>query len=184
MNMLAARIPGCRWLDLCCGSGVMACEALRRGAAEVVAVERDRRVARVARDNLELVVRDLVPPDHDPGGPSPRVRVIRDDVIRWLTREGPADVRADGEGREGCAAFDLIYVDPPYLSGLHQPIAERILGSGWLRPGGTMLWECSREAMPEPPTGWALRDQRLYGGTGLMLLEPAPQPPRALPRRY
>ena len=39
MNLLAAEIPGCRWLDLCSGSGVMACEALRRGASEVVAVE-------------------------------------------------------------------------------------------------------------------------------------------------
>ena len=55
MNLLAARVPGSRWLDLCCGSGVMACEALQRGAAEVVAVERDRRIAAVARANLELV---------------------------------------------------------------------------------------------------------------------------------
>ena len=38
MNLLAAELPGCRWLDLCCGSGVMACEALQRGAREVVAV--------------------------------------------------------------------------------------------------------------------------------------------------
>ena len=55
MNLLAAEVPGSRWLDLCCGSGVMACEALLRGASEVVAVERDRRIAAVARSNLAAV---------------------------------------------------------------------------------------------------------------------------------
>ena len=55
MNILARQLPGCRWLDLCSGSGVMACEALQRGAAVVVAVDQDRRNAAVARTNLEAV---------------------------------------------------------------------------------------------------------------------------------
>jgi hypothetical protein len=37
INLVADQLPGCRWLDLCCGSGVMACEALLRGAALAVA---------------------------------------------------------------------------------------------------------------------------------------------------
>ncbi|MCH9713851.1 MAG: RsmD family RNA methyltransferase [Cyanobacteria bacterium] len=55
MNILAAELPGCRWLDLCSGSGAMACEALQRGAATVVAVEQDRGHAAVVRANLEAV---------------------------------------------------------------------------------------------------------------------------------
>ncbi|MBM5794489.1 MAG: 16S rRNA (guanine(966)-N(2))-methyltransferase RsmD, partial [Cyanobacteria bacterium K_DeepCast_0m_m1_088] len=53
MNMLAADLPGCRWLDLFSGSGVMGCEALQRGAAAVVAVDQQRAMASTSRINLE-----------------------------------------------------------------------------------------------------------------------------------
>ena len=69
MNLLADRLAGCHWLDLCCGSGVMGCEALQRGAALVVAVEQDRRVAAVARANLEAVARGLQPDTPASAGP-------------------------------------------------------------------------------------------------------------------
>lgn len=171
MNMLAPRIPGCHWLDLCCGSGVMACEALRRGATRVVAVERDRRVAEVARFNLELVARDLAPERSRTSHEPPRPTVVRDEVLRWLVRQAPARQRTQTGGSRG---FDLIYVDPPYRAGLYGPIAERVLHGGWLRSGGTMLWECCREGLPEVPDGWCLRDQRPYGSTTVLLLEPSP----------
>ncbi|MCP9797362.1 16S rRNA (guanine(966)-N(2))-methyltransferase RsmD [Cyanobium sp. Lug-B] len=154
MNLLAARVPGSRWLDLCCGSGVMACEALQRGASEVVAVERDRRIAAVARANLELVRRDL-PPSPEA---SPRCRVDGDEVLRWLARRGEAP-------------FDLIYADPPYAAGLYGPIAAAVLSGGWLVPGGILVWECASDAVPELPPGWQGRDQRRYGGTTVVLLE-------------
>ncbi|AFY30362.1 16S rRNA (guanine(966)-N(2))-methyltransferase RsmD [Cyanobium gracile] len=154
MNLLATRVPGSRWLDLCCGSGVMACEALQRGASEVVAVERDRRIAAVARANLELVRRDR------PASPetAPRCRVDGDEVLRWLTRRGEA-------------SFDLIYADPPYAAGLYGPIAAAVLSGGWLVPGGILVWECASDAVPELPPGWHGRDQRRYGGTTVVLLE-------------
>ena len=156
MNLLAARVPGSRWLDLCCGSGVMACEALQRGAAEVVAVERDRRIAAVARSNLELVRQG---PSTAPVG-TPRCRVDGDEVLRWL-------------GRPCGAPFDLIYVDPPYAAGLYIPIAEAVRQGGWLAPGGLLLWECASDAVPEPPDGWQCRDRRRYGGSTVLLLEMA-----------
>jgi 16S rRNA (guanine(966)-N(2))-methyltransferase RsmD len=154
MNLLAARVPGSRWLDLCCGSGVMACEALQRGAAEVVAVERDRRIAAVARGNLELVRQGRS------SGPeaAPRCRVECDEVLRWL-------------GRPCGAPFDLIYVDPPYAAGLYIPIAEAVRREGWLAAGGLLVWECASDAVPEPPDGWQCRERRRYGGSTVLLLE-------------
>ena len=98
MNMLAAELPGAHWLDLFCGSGVMGCEALLRGAAQVVAVEQDRRISAIARSNLETVASGLEP--------RPTLRVVQQEVIRWL--EAP-----QGEG------FDLVYADPPYAAGLY-----------------------------------------------------------------
>ena len=149
MNLLAPRLRGCRWLDLCCGSGVMACEALQRGAAAAVAVERDRRVAAVAQANLELVATSL---------PPAAVTVHRREVLQWLGSEKPIH-------------FDLIYCDPPYRAGLHGAVAEAVMRGGWLAPKGVLVWECGSDALPSVPPGWLVRDQRRYGGTTLMLLE-------------
>jgi 16S rRNA (guanine(966)-N(2))-methyltransferase RsmD len=150
MNLLAPRLRGCRWLDLCCGSGVMACEALQRGAAVAVAVEQDRRVAAVALANLELVAASLPPPA--------AVTVHRREVLQWLGSEKPSP-------------FNLIYCDPPYRSGLHGAVAEAVMRGGWLAPKGVLVWECGSDALPSVPPGWLVRDQRRYGGTTLMLLE-------------
>jgi 16S rRNA (guanine966-N2)-methyltransferase len=231
LNLLAAELPGCRWLDLCCGSGVMACEALQRGASEVVAIERDRRVAAVARANLEAVAAGL-------GSAPPRLRVIHADARRWLASHAPGSMpdgpvpalqasppeanAADAPGwaavdaapgtrsaaeREAGAchgqsadlvtlrqvqnsnsdsgprhpggeasdrekAFDLIYCDPPWPAGLHAPLSEAVIRGGWIRPGGTLIWECPSDQVPAAPAGWALRDARRYGGSTVVLLEP------------
>ena len=95
LNILAAELPGCRWLDLCCGSGVMACEALQRGAAEVVAIERDRRIAAVARRNLEAVAGSP-----GVGAPAARLRVIQADAGRWLASHAPLGAPGDAPDRQ------------------------------------------------------------------------------------
>ncbi len=156
MNLLASEIPGSRWLDLCCGSGVMACEALQRGAAQVVAVERDRRIAAVARGNLEATLA---------GRPAQRVEVVQADVLRWLVTRPSATTPI---------RFDLIYVDPPYAAGLHGPIATAVGAGRWLEPGGTLVWECASDGVPPDPPGWQRRDCRRYGGTTLVLLQEPP----------
>ena len=152
MNLLAPELPGSLWLDLCCGSGVMGCEALQRGARQVVGVERNRRIATVARANLEKVAAAL---------PGARTEVHTGDVLTWL-------------GRTASRPFDLVYVDPPYAAGLHGPIASAVLRGGWMAPQGTMVWECAAEAMARVPSGWRQRDRRRYGGTVVVLLEPDP----------
>jgi 16S rRNA (guanine(966)-N(2))-methyltransferase RsmD len=126
----------------------MACEALQRGAREVVAVDHHRRIAAIARANLEAVAASL----------SADVTVHCVDVVRWL-----------GKGTAG--PFDLIYVDPPYASGLYAPIGAAVAAGPWLRPGGTMVWECASDRIPDLPTGWQLRDRRRYGGSTLLMLE-------------
>jgi 16S rRNA (guanine966-N2)-methyltransferase len=158
INLLASELPGSRWLDLCCGSGVMACEALQRGAREVVAIERDPRVAAIARHNLALVAGSL----RGPGGPS--VRVIEADAVRWLAKNEP---RSGGH-----PPFDLIYLDPPWSAGLHAPLSEAVARGGWLDQEGRLIWECPSGTTPEIPQGWELIDQRRYGGSSLVLLAP------------
>jgi 16S rRNA (guanine966-N2)-methyltransferase len=90
-NVLGA-VDGARVLDLFAGSGALGIEALSRGAASVVFVERDVRAATALRGNLESVGADDV--------------VRRRDALAYL--RSPA---AAGDG-----PFDLVFADPPYSS--------------------------------------------------------------------
>ena len=97
-SSLAAMVGGTWVLDLYAGSGSIGLEALSRGAAAAVFVERDRRALAALRRNVEGV---------GLGGD-----VVADDVERYLSRSG---------GR-----FDLAFVDPPYDLAL--PSVDRVLG--------------------------------------------------------
>ena len=165
MILLADRLAGCHWLDLCCGSGVMACEALQRGADRVVAVERDRRVAAVARANLAAVARGLEP--NGSAAEGPRFEVHGAEAQGWL---------APGPAARSLAPFDLIYLDPPWPAGLHVPISGAVAAGGWLAPGGLLVWECPSEALAAIPDGWVSRPPRRYGGSTVLLLEQEGQP--------
>lgn len=83
-------IAGARVLDLYCGTGALAIEALSRGAARAVLVDRDTRAALGNVQRFEL---------------GERVDLVRADVTRWL-----AGRLADGDA----AVFDLVFVDAPY----------------------------------------------------------------------
>lgn len=89
--ILDPRLPGARVLDLFAGSGAGAIEALSRGAAAAVLVERDARAAAICRENLART------------GLADRGRVRRQDALAYLRGT------ASGDG-----PFDLVLVDPPY----------------------------------------------------------------------
>lgn len=89
-SVLGTRVEGARVLDLYCGTGALAIEALSRGAVHATLVDRD---TRAALGNVERL------------GLGERVELVRADVLRWLTR--PA------EGGEA-PVFDLVFIDAPY----------------------------------------------------------------------
>jgi 16S rRNA (guanine966-N2)-methyltransferase len=87
-SVLGDRVEGARVLDLYCGTGALAIEALSRGAAHATLVDRD---TRAALGNVEHL------------GLGERADLVRTDVSRWLA--------ADEEEK---ACFDLVFVDAPY----------------------------------------------------------------------
>jgi 16S rRNA (guanine966-N2)-methyltransferase len=88
-SVLGEMVEGASVLDLYCGTGALAIEALSRGAARATMVDRD---TRAALGNVERL------------GLGDRVELVRADVSRWL---------AGREGGEG-PRFDLVFVDAPY----------------------------------------------------------------------
>lgn len=92
--ILEPDLPGARVLDLFAGSGAGGIEALSRGAASVVFVERDPGAASAIEANLRAT--------HLAG---PSATIVRADVGR-LVRVGGRPI--------GGVPFDLVLVDPPY----------------------------------------------------------------------
>jgi 16S rRNA (guanine966-N2)-methyltransferase len=108
-SALGERVEGATVLDLYCGTGALAIEALSRGASQATLVDRD---TRAALGNVEHL------------GLGQRTELVRADVLRWLARR-----QADEP------VFDLVFVDAPYRLAdrvgqelnTHLP---RLLGSG------------------------------------------------------
>ena len=96
-------IEGARVLDLYAGTGALGIEALSRGAAEAVFVERAPAVAAVLRSNLETT------------GLADRAAVMVTD----------ADTALAGLAREG-RRFDLALVDPPYAFDAWPDLLSRV----------------------------------------------------------
>ena len=152
MNILAPRLKGSRWLDLCSGSGVMGCEAIERGVSAVLAVERDRQCARICIENLNSVA--------DQFETKPLVRVVRRDVIGWLKEKWKED------------PFDIIYFDPPYEKDLYQSTLKLLSQGSWVRHNGVLICEHRSGQEPDGASDWTIVDRRCYGTSSLLLLSP------------
>jgi len=94
-NILAPRIKGARFLDLCSGSGAVGIEALSRGAAHATFVDQSRRMCGLIAANLDEFSID-----------EEESEAVCSEVAAFLHR------RAKGGSTQG--AFDIIFFDPPY----------------------------------------------------------------------
>ena len=94
-NILAPRIDGARFLDLCAGSGGVGIEALSRGAAHVTFVDRSRKMYALIQTNLKTLSVD-----------KGEFEVESKEALDFLQRHA----RKEGE------PFDIIFFDPPYAS--------------------------------------------------------------------
>jgi pantetheine-phosphate adenylyltransferase len=149
LSSLGAACEGARVLDVFAGSGALGIEALSRGAARAVFVEKDARTARVIQENL----RDL--------GLADRADVVTDDAARALQRFD-------------AGIFDVVFADPPYKLDVDRllPALSRVLSEH-----GVLVLERDRRSSDQSPPGLTATRDRLYGDTRVvMYCRPAPQP--------
>jgi 16S rRNA (guanine966-N2)-methyltransferase len=127
-DILAPRLAGCRFLDLCAGTGAVGLEALSRGARRAVLVERDRTAAAVIRRNARLLAAERA-----------QVAVRAEDCLVAL--------RDLARARE---TFDVIYFDPPYEGALYEPVLDALSARGLVAGGGIVVVEhFHKRALPE-----------------------------------
>ena len=120
-NVIAPRIEGARFLDLCAGSGAVGIEALSRGASFVAFVDRSRKMCGLVEANLNLC-----------GVPEELTEVALSEAADYLRRI---------EARGG-DPFDIAFLDPPYAID-YTPILD-LFGARTpvlLAPGGILIVE-------------------------------------------
>jgi 16S rRNA (guanine966-N2)-methyltransferase len=141
-------IAGWRVLDLFAGSGLMALEAISRGAAATSVEQRGTncRAMQAIRDNWRL---------------GERWQIIAGSLPGAL---------AALEGQ----AFDLVYADPPYAAGIAEQIPAWLDAHG-IRTARLVIEEAAH-VTPQWPRGWTPGRSRRYGGTCLHFLAPEESP--------
>jgi 16S rRNA (guanine966-N2)-methyltransferase len=128
-NWLMPMLPGARVLDVFAGSGALGLEALSRGAAGAVLVERDP----VLADALRATTARL------PGGDA--ASVVQADALAWLPSQPEA-------------AFDLAFVDPPFSAGLWEKVLPLVAAR--LKPDAWLYVEAPQEEEIALPPPWRL----------------------------
>jgi 16S rRNA (guanine966-N2)-methyltransferase len=142
---MLGELEGATVLDLFAGAGALGIEALSRGAARAVFVERDPAAVRVLRENL--VGLGLEPPE---------AVVRRADALRALQ-----SARAHEE------TYDLVFIDPPYGRAPEWGSRLRALLPSLLKPAARIVVESDRRAPLELQAD-VERESR-YGDTSIRI---------------
>lgn len=144
-NWLQAGIHGARVLDLFAGTGALGLEALSRGAATATFVERSRPVARALNAAVEGF------------GAGYRARVVTADARSYL--------------RGSPQPFDLVFLDPPFDTGLLGESLGPLATGGWLAPGGQVYVESHARHRPTlDASRWQCRREKRAGDVWFALL--------------
>ena len=134
-------LAGARVLDVFAGTGALGLEALSRGATQAAFLENGPAALSILKRNIGLMRAE------------DRTEILRRDALK----PGPLSG----------AAFDLIFLDPPY--GKQMGEAALVALAGWLAPAALVVWE--ENTPPIPPPGFDQLDLRKYGDTIVTILQ-------------
>lgn len=143
-NILQARCQDARVLDLFAGSGALSLESLSRGAAFAVLVDMDRQATAIEKRNLEKL------------GFAPCSRVLNlpwNKAVSMLVQEE--------------AAFDIVFLDPPYRMTEVADILGTLIEKRLLAPKGIMVVEHATKTPPNEMPQVYCFDRRRYGDTSI-----------------
>ncbi|MGA9116299.1 MAG: 16S rRNA (guanine(966)-N(2))-methyltransferase RsmD [Bacteroidota bacterium] len=150
-DVLAGRMEfgGKTVLDLFAGTGSLGIEAISRGAAQAVFVERHRAALRVIERNLARL------------GCREQAEVWDADAMEFMER-----AQAD---------YDLVFADPPYRFDRTSDIPSIAFRRGLVRTGGYLLIEHTPDVrFPEPIPGGGIHTSRKFGRTIVTIFLPRP----------
>lgn len=144
-NWLQDHVSGARCLDLFTGSGALGLEALSRGAAEVVFVDREHAALDAVRGHLSMLKAT--------GG-----TVVQADALVWLATPQ-------------VKAYDIVFLDPPFDAGLLPQVCALLEAGAWLKPSTFIYMEYPAEHPPAAPSHWSLWRESRAGRVGFRLMQ-------------
>jgi 16S rRNA (guanine966-N2)-methyltransferase len=135
LSSLGSRVVGARFWDLFAGSGAYGLEALSRGAAGGIFVERNAQTVACLKKNLVAVSRSL-------GREVADIEVATADALTWVLPGGPE-------------AADLVFIDPPYeiITEAAPRLFARLTQALVSKPDALVLFEMPGEVVLSP-SGW------------------------------
>ncbi len=134
-------------LDVFAGTGALGLEALSRNAATCAFVDRAPAAKRAIEANIKML------------GAGARTRFVVADATK-LPAAPP----------EPWAPAGLVFLDPPYRSGLAVAALADLAARGWLAAGAVCVVELDLDETFVPPDGFAEVDSRSYGKTKFVFL--------------
>jgi len=143
-NIIAPRIEGVRFLDLCSGSGAVGIEAISRGAGHATFVDRSRKMCGLIESNLDLL--EI---------PEEETEVVNEEAAEFLRH---ATARKRGP-------WDIVFYDPPYA--MNYSMVLQTLGSPGAHvtsPGGLVIAEHHQKVPPADVFGKLHRSRILKQG--------------------
>jgi 16S rRNA (guanine966-N2)-methyltransferase len=135
-------------LDAFAGTGALGFEALSRGAARLASMDSSAESVASIKANARAL------------GELARTTIYRADATK------PPRPPAGPAG----AACSLIFLDPPYDSGLGAPALAALAASGWIAEGAICVLELSAREEFTPPAGFTIVDDRRYGKARLLFM--------------
>ena len=144
-SMLQSRLgtfEGLRVADLFVGTGALGREAFWRGAAHCTFVDKDRNAIEALRRNVDR-----------------------------FSASACADIRAQGveHAAPPAAPCDIVFLDPPYATGLAQMALARLCNPAWVAPVGRVSVETNGERL-DVPEGFEVEAERRFGKAHILLL--------------
>ncbi len=146
-NWLTMKVVGARCLDLCAGTGALGLEALSRGAAESVFVEKSPLAIAILRQNVAALETD-------------KASVLQADALQYL--------RSDQ-----CGQFDIVFLDPPFAADMLEDLCRLLESQAVLAAGARVYLEQDRAGKePALPAGWETQKTKCAGNVRYSLIEP------------
>jgi len=144
-NILGDKVLDSRVLDLFAGTGSLSIEALSRGAAGAVLVEKNNSACEVINQNLQLVEAQE------------KSKLHKMDVFTFLN--------------QNTEEFDLIFLDPPYRQGMVPRVISHLNGHSVLKPNGVIIIETASDEKIDGLGLFEIRISREYGDTKLWFFQ-------------
>lgn len=161
-NILAIRIPGCRFADLYAGTGAVGIEAISRGADHVWFTEKSESALAAIRTNLKAlkIMQGYTVEERGTGA-----------LLERLAKSAKKSLELEGEGAEPARAatgLDVVYLDPPWEAEAEYANTLHLLGSARgqaiLAPGALVVAEHSSKSPLAERYGEMVRTRTMKQG--------------------